>query len=172
MSIKGPRGKTAVDLARAAYGAPEDLDGKNLDPAIDALVRGRSGAEVIAAMKAEEELRRIPGKTFRDCETCPEMVVVPAGSFTMGSPSSEEHRDDDEVQHRVTISQPFAVGEYEVTREEFARFVEATGRSTGDSCWIRENDEWKERSGGGWRNPGFRHTNPDERTRLSLEEFV
>ena len=170
ISIKGPRGKTAVDLARAAYGAPEDLDGKNLDPAIAALVRGRSWAEFVAAKKAAEELRRKfpPGKAFRDCialrsaEECPEMVVVASGSFTMGSPASEEERYDAEgPQHRVTISQSFAVGKYEVTREEFARFVEATGRSLGDSCWTFENGGWKERSGRGWRSPGYRQTGRD-----------
>ncbi|WP_420463595.1 hypothetical protein [Candidatus Palauibacter sp.] len=38
-----------------------------------------------------------PGTEFRDCDTCPRMVVVPAGTFTMGSPASEEGRWDDEV---------------------------------------------------------------------------
>jgi formylglycine-generating enzyme required for sulfatase activity len=32
------------------------------------------------------------GEIFRDCAKCPEMVVVPAGSFTMGSPKSERYR--------------------------------------------------------------------------------
>ena len=81
-----------------------------------------------AARKVAEELRRTPGKTFRDCEACPEMVVVPAGSFTMGSPASEEGRYDDEgPQHRVTISQPFAVGRYEVTFSEWDACVSAGG---------------------------------------------
>ena len=44
------------------------------------------------------------GDTFRDCATCPEMVVLPAGKFTMGSPEGERGRDDDEgPQHQVTI---------------------------------------------------------------------
>ena len=48
------------------------------------------------------------------------MVVVPAGSFTMESPTWEEGRDDDEgPQHRVTFAAPFAVGRHEITREEF-----------------------------------------------------
>jgi len=33
-----------------------------------------------------------PGETFKDCAECPEMVVVPAGSFMMGSPEHEEGR--------------------------------------------------------------------------------
>src|SRR5262245_4115 len=61
-----------------------------------------------------------PGTVFRDCPDCPEMVVVPAGSFVMGSPESEVSRDKDESpQHRVTIARSFAVGRHEVTRGQF-----------------------------------------------------
>jgi formylglycine-generating enzyme required for sulfatase activity len=52
------------------------------------------------------------------------MVVVPAGSFTMGSPESEPERLDNEgPQHTVTISQPFAVGKWTVTVDQYAAFV-------------------------------------------------
>ena len=99
------------------------------------------------------------GKVFRDCAACPEMVVVPAGSYRMGSPRGERGRDKDEgPQHRVTIAEPFAVGVYEVTREEFGRFVNATGYSSGNRCWTYENGKGKERSGRDWRNPGFSQT--------------
>ena len=55
------------------------------------------------------------GETFRDCSTCPVMVVVPEGEFLMGSPNDEKGRWDDEgPQRQVTISKPFAVGKYEV----------------------------------------------------------
>ncbi len=79
-----------------------------------------------------------PGSTFHDCAHCPEMVVVSAGS----SPT------------------PFAVGKYEVTRGEFARFVQATGHSTGNTCWVwnEEEERAEERAGIGWRNPGFSQT--------------
>ena len=57
------------------------------------------------------------GSMFRDCPDCPEMVVVPAGSFLMGStPSRDPLGNNSEVPaHRVTIREPFAVGVYEVT---------------------------------------------------------
>ena len=68
------------------------------------------------------------GERFSDCAECPELVVVPAGSFMMGSPSSEEGRYDDEgPQHRVTIPSPLAVGVYEVTFTEWDACVSAGG---------------------------------------------
>ena len=81
---------------------------------------GRHVAEV-GRLREQAILKgRQPGAVFRDCEACPELVVVPAGSYMMGSPGSEEGRGDDEGPvHRVTIGEPFAVGVYEVTFAEW-----------------------------------------------------
>jgi len=82
-----------------------------------------------------------PGTSFRDCdEVCPEMVVVPAGSFTMGSPPNEKNRGDDEgPQRRVTIAKPFAAGKYEVTFAEWDACVADGGCShkPEDEGWGR-----------------------------------
>ena len=51
------------------------------------------------------------------------MVVVPAGSFTTGSPANEPQRFDDEVQVRVSIAAPFAVGRFAVTFDDWAACV-------------------------------------------------
>ena len=48
-----------------------------------------------------------------------EMIYVAPGSFTMGSPESEEGRDDDEKQHRVTLTKGFWLGKYEVTQKQW-----------------------------------------------------
>ena len=75
--------------------------------------QGRAATTAEAARRPAEagQKRSQPGETFRDCPTCPQMVVVPAGSYQMGSPSYEAGRDDDEGPvHRVTIGQPLAVG--------------------------------------------------------------
>ena len=65
---------------------------------------------------------------FRDCAECPEMVVVPSGSFMMGSPSHERGRSEREGPvHLVTIAVPFAVGVYEVTFAEWDACVAAGG---------------------------------------------
>ncbi len=98
------------------------------------------------------------GMSFKDCADCPEMVVVPAGSFTMGSPESEEYRDIEEgPRHRVTIPRDFAVGMYEVTREEYARFVSETNRPDPDTCYAIAYPDGRrvETAGQNWRNPGF-----------------
>ena len=95
------------------------------------------------------------GQRFRDCPECPELVVVPSGSFLMGSPESEARSYDDERPvHRVTV-QSFAVGVHEVTVSEFGRFVEVTGHSTGGSCRVWTGGHWELRNGFGWRSPGF-----------------
>ena len=65
-----------------------------------------------------------PGTTFRDCSECPEMVVVPAGKFMMGSEESE----DEKPVHEVVIAKPFAVGKFEVTFDEYDACV------AGGSC--------------------------------------
>ena len=54
-------------------------------------------------------------KTFRDCEMCPEMVIIPSGKFIMGSPETEKDRDADEGQHTVVITYSFAVSQGPIT---------------------------------------------------------
>jgi formylglycine-generating enzyme required for sulfatase activity/predicted DNA-binding WGR domain protein len=48
-----------------------------------------------------------------------EMVLIPAGTFIMGSPELEEDRSDDEVQHEVNLTKSFYMGKYEVTQEQW-----------------------------------------------------
>src|SRR5262245_36725678 len=59
----------------------------------------------------ERERALKPKDSFKECDQCPEMVVVPKGAFTMGTPPKEEGRFDEEFPlHKVTIPQAFAVG--------------------------------------------------------------
>ncbi len=91
-----------------------------------------------AAGAAGGDAPRTPGAVFRDCPSCPELVVMPGG--------------------RV------ALGRYEVTRREYAAFAAATGRGGGGGCYVVDvepNDRggqstvWKSDPGASWRNPGF-----------------
>ena len=82
------------------------------------------------------------GTTFTDCAECPEMVVVPASSFTMGSPTQEVDRDDDEGPvHRVIIAEPLAVGRFEVTFAQWDACHQAGGclHNPDDQGWGRGN---------------------------------
>jgi formylglycine-generating enzyme required for sulfatase activity len=75
---------------------------------------------------------RVPGTSFRECPFAPEMVIVPAGTFIMGSPKAEKDRLSIEgPQHQVSVS-VFAAGKYEVTAEEFDACVSAGGCKGAD----------------------------------------
>lgn len=66
-----------------------------------------------------------PGQAFRDCAECPQMVVVPAGRFVMGSPQREPERFRDEgPQHTVEIRKPFAVSRFAIRFDEWALCVQ------------------------------------------------
>jgi formylglycine-generating enzyme required for sulfatase activity len=105
-----------------------------------------------APLTAAQERGLKPKATFRECTDCPEMVVVPAGSFTMGAAVEEKDRASDESpQHRVTTSKQFAVGKLHVTVDQFAAFVNETGYQASSKCY-----KWPSGpSNGSWRDPGF-----------------
>ena len=88
---------------------------------------------------------RVPGTVFRDTlkdgGQGPQMVVLPTGSFIMGSPTTETGRDSDERPMRtVTISKRIAMGRYEVTFDDYKRFTDdpaTTLTLPGDEGWGR-----------------------------------
>ena len=109
---------------------------------------------VEVALGLEAEQRR-PGRLFFDCPTCPEMVVIPAGEFRMGSPASEEGRRSTEGPLRRVAVGSFALGRREVTRSEYSAFVTATGRGSGDGCFGWDGREWSRNAEMSWRAPGY-----------------
>ena len=85
--------------------------------------RGGTAAAVLRVLVRDsaggEKVREV-GERFRDCPECPEMVVVPAGTFMMGGPASDpQSLSSERPVHEVTIGAPFAVGVYEVTFDEW-----------------------------------------------------
>lgn len=110
--------------------------------ATPAMVLGASGCAE-APPASDEEPGRAAGEVFRDCEACPELVVVPPGDFLMGSPAAEVPRGEgrgEEAQRWATIDAAFAMGVYEVTFAEWDTCVEAggcRGHSPGDRGWGR-----------------------------------
>ena len=82
-----------------------------------------------------------PKSAFTECAHCPEMVVVPAGKFSMGSPASEPGRSADEApQHTVAFARRFAVGRFEVTFDEWDACTAGggcNGYTPSDEGWGR-----------------------------------
>ena len=80
-------------------------------------------------LKPEAERALKPLTSFRECaKDCPEMIVIPAGGFTMGSPTTEPGRFTNEgPQHKVTIARPFAVSKYDVTFADWDACVKLGG---------------------------------------------
>lgn len=142
-----------------------------------------------AALSAEDAKTPLPaaGKEFKDCAECPAMVVLPAGSFIMGANPGEEERENMQEgsrlrslpQYKVTLARPIAVGKFEVTREEYARFVAETKRPDPDKCITtgrignpvtpaaapltnRTNvGAPRGETKANWRNPGYKQTDRD-----------
>jgi formylglycine-generating enzyme required for sulfatase activity len=80
-------------------------------------------------LKPEAERALKPLASFRECaKDCPEMVVVPAGAFMMGSPATEPDRAPHEgPQRSVTIARPFAVSKFAVTFADWDACVSVGG---------------------------------------------
>jgi formylglycine-generating enzyme required for sulfatase activity len=85
------------------------------------------------AVTAEDNKKHKVGDTFKDCEECPEMVVVPAGSFMMGArPYDKMTKKDVELPyHKQEIGNEFAIGKFEVTYSQYLACYEAGGCSQG-----------------------------------------
>jgi formylglycine-generating enzyme required for sulfatase activity len=87
-------------------------------------------------LTAQNEQMLKPGASFTECvktdgsysKYCPEMTVVPAGKFMMGSPATEKDRYDDEgPQHEVTIARSFAISKFEVTFDQWDACIQYVG---------------------------------------------
>lgn len=98
------------------------------------------------------------------------MVVIPAGTFTMGSSAEEkswaashggtlESVADEAPQHSVTLPS-FAMGKYDVTRGEYAAFAHETGYPAGNGCGA-DSLKWEKRPELSWQHPGFEQTAKD-----------
>src|SRR5262249_49683784 len=93
---------------------------------------------------AEQESALKASESFEECSDekyCPEMVVVPAGEFMIGSPENEkDHSDDEGPRHAVKIAKRFAVSKFEITFDQWDTCVtkgECTLSGAGGSTWGR-----------------------------------
>jgi formylglycine-generating enzyme required for sulfatase activity len=93
------------------------------------------------------------------------LIRIEPGKFMMGSPEDEKDREDNEgPQHEVTLSKPFYMGVYAVTRGQFRAFVNATNHKTGpkfDDKWgsgVKNKEIQHEQREFNWQNTGFEQT--------------
>jgi formylglycine-generating enzyme required for sulfatase activity len=86
-------------------------------------------------VSAEEDIHTPPPSVVEP-STGMTLVEVPAGRFTMGSPSSEAGRNDDETLHEVELTHPFLLGQFEVTQQEW-RTVMGNAPSRFAACGSR-----------------------------------
>ncbi|HMI56608.1 MAG TPA: formylglycine-generating enzyme family protein [Gemmatimonadaceae bacterium] len=123
--------------------------------------RVADGAQPDSSRAAGERAtaRRHPlGEEFDDCAGaawCPRLIVIPAGSFTMGTPANEPGFSDIEgPQHHVTV-RSFAAGKFDVTRGQWAAFASATNRPTRHGCSWTGRTGMKPDPKGAWNDVGF-----------------
>jgi formylglycine-generating enzyme required for sulfatase activity len=123
-------------------------------------------ATFLASGPATAQARSDEIREFQDCDDCPLMIAIRPGSFIRGSTEAQARRENtperdaanERPQGRVTIGYAFAIGKFEVTRAQFARFARETGLAPGKDClsWDRAHARWGrfpgERS---WQAPGF-----------------
>ena len=102
---------------------------------VDTIAKGILAALVLtggAGLAHGQEAAELGEFEWRDCLGCPVMVEVPAGRFVMGSPPDERGRYASEGPQREVSIERFAIGKYEVTRRQWAEFLDATHyRSVG-----------------------------------------
>ena len=144
-----------INLDTLATYFPNDSSISKLKRAIERVAALQQGVADNKAKLSRDEAAKVtvedrtltPGSEFNDCLYCPRMVVIPAGGFSMGSNTGDS---DEKPVHQVTIKQPFALGKYEVTFNEYDAFARATNHPLpSDSGWGRAtspviNVSWKD----------------------------
>lgn len=111
------------------------------------------------------------GKTFRDCaDVCPRMLSLPGGTFQMGGIPTGTERHNIQPVHAVTVG-AFAIGQYEITRGEYAAFVRDSGRPAAGDCEIINSAEVQEESAAAtWQKPGFPQGDEEPVTCVSRDD--
>jgi formylglycine-generating enzyme required for sulfatase activity len=110
---------------------------------------------------------RAPGSVFRDCDDCPEMVVVPAGTFVMGTPSAIRRSGIAAAELDVIVMElpgAFALGRHEVTRRQYAAFIAKSGHEPRSGCrtWDLALGRFSENPRRSWRDPATPAAPADE----------
>lgn len=108
-----------------------------------------------------------------DCDQCPEMVSIPAGSFAFGSPQDEAGHQEDEAPQRTLEMPSFAISRFEITIGEYRRFVADTGHTPEFGCiTMQESGAWSYDPEGSWEAPGFEQDDEHPVTCITWNDAV
>jgi formylglycine-generating enzyme required for sulfatase activity len=130
-------------------------------------------AEPTVSSSAAEPAADQSGNVFRDCPDCPGMVVIPAGEFWMGRTPEQAAEEfaarglfgrlvlGKPPSHHVVIGRRFALAEYDITRAEFSKFVNATGYRVGAGCTTSAGNRSGFSPRANWKAPGFDQSDRD-----------
>ncbi|MEO1199296.1 MAG: SUMF1/EgtB/PvdO family nonheme iron enzyme [Pseudomonadota bacterium] len=134
---------------------------------------GPSLSDTPPAAVLTETATLAPGTVFRDCDVCPQMVVVPAGQGVVGA-SLEDIRDgaagDQTPQHGVVIPRPFAVSIAEITVAEYRALAATSSLPPPDTCNVFVEGQLGSRAGYSYENPGTPARDTDPATCVSWQD--
>ncbi len=135
---------TTVVLVLVQIAFAESMQGPGTEPSLRPALGTRDGllleARLPLPLSRNENAALRPMDHFKECGSCPEMIVVPAGQFIMGASENEPGSTPDErPQHQVSFTQSFSVGRFPVTFDEWDACLAAMGCSyrPSDQNWGR-----------------------------------
>ena len=140
VSVVAPADKMGeFHITATQIGAPGSATSGLVASATDVRFAKDDAKETASTATPRDAAKYQPGELIRDCPDCPAVVVVPHGSFTMGSNAAEEEREGNEgPAHRVTFANAFAIGQTEVTFEQYDVCVgEGACAKVADGGWGR-----------------------------------
>jgi formylglycine-generating enzyme required for sulfatase activity len=169
----------AALIAGAAVAAGTDSQIADLKAKTKAMVAKQAPlSQTEAALDAPARIWKVPGAvaTLKDGPDAPEMVIIPAGEYTMGWKAADGVRFSEEplppgavTRHRVRIAYPFAMSRTHVTVAEFAKFADETHYTKADKCQVAEDGVERKDS---WREPGFPQTGDHPVVCVNYEDSV
>jgi formylglycine-generating enzyme required for sulfatase activity len=107
-----------------------------------------------ATTRASDEVSLNAAAIFADC---PQMVVIPKGSFVIGNEGGVNEDRYEGPRHEITIDYSFAVWLLEITTVQYRDFVNATGYTTGTDCRMWTGKSLDGIAGKDWLDPGYGH---------------
>ncbi len=129
-----------------------------------------SSAAPAAPMAKPVDLASLkPRDEFQDCDSCPRMIVIPAGAYERGATEEElaklgvpsDRTALHSPKHTVVIDRPFALGKFKVTRREFAAFLGDSDYKMPKGCYYHDGQQWKLDAAQSWETTRFAQTDRD-----------